>query len=287
MNRLTLSKRVQILSMLAEGSSMRSISRVVDVSINTVNRLLVDAGKACEGFHDKQVRSLNVSHIQCAEIWSFCYSKAKKVKTAKVTTTNAGDVWTWTALDRESKMILSWMVGGRDAGYATEFLNELKERLAHHVQLSTDGNKAYLDAGWYSSGIDDDYMQLVKLYGESKEQGSDRKFSLSTGKGARKQTTQGDLDHVYISTSLVAQHNLSMRMLMSPINRVTNAFSRKIENHCHALALYFVYYNFVKIHKYLGVTPAMAAGVTVKDMKMEDIIALIDKPEVSRIRGLT
>jgi len=264
---------------------MRSISRVVDVSINTVTKLLVDAGKACEEFHDKEVRGVNASRVECDEIWSFCYAKAKNVQAAKAAPEEAGDVWTWTALDGDSKFIISWLVGGRDAGYATEFMNDLKERLAHRVQLTTDGHRAYLDAVWDAFGVDVDYAQLVKLYGESKDVGAERKYSPSVCNGARKKKVQGDPDKAYISTSFVERHNLSMRMSLRRFTRLTNAFSKKVENHCHALALYFVFYNFVKIHKTLRVSPAMAAGVSKKLWKIEDIIALIDAREVPTKRG--
>jgi IS1 family transposase len=285
MNKLTLAKRVQILSMLVEGSSMRSISRVVDVSINTVTKLLVDAGKACEEFHDKQVREVKASRVECDEIWSFCYAKAKNVQSAKAAPEEAGDVWTWTALESDSKMIISWLVGGRDAGYATEFMNDLKERLAHRVQLTTDGHRAYLDAVWDAFGADVDYAQLVKIYGEPKTIGPERTYSPSVCNGARKRSVQGDPEKAHISTSYVERHNLTMRRSMRRFTRLTNAFSKKIENHCHALALYFVFYNFAKIHKSLRVTPAMAAGLSETVWEMEDIIALIDQREVATKRG--
>lgn len=285
MNKLTLAKRIQILSMLVEGSSMRSISRVADVSINTVTKLLVDAGKACEGFHHKQVKEVKASRVQCDEIWSFCYAKAKNVGTAKSAPEEAGDVWTWTALDSDSKMIISWLVGGRDAGYATEFIGDLKDRLSNRVQLTTDGHKAYLEAVWDAFGADADYAQLVKLYGEPRDQGPERKYSPSVCNGARKHPVQGNPDKTHISTSHVERHNLTMRMSMRRFTRLTNAFSKKIENHCHALALYFVYYNFVKIHKSLRVTPAMAAGLSENLWSMHDIVALIDTNEVPKKRG--
>ena len=285
MNKLIDTRRIQILSMLVEGSSMRSISRVVGVSINTVTKLLVDAGKACEEFHDKNVRNVNASRVQCDEIWSFCYAKAKNVGSAKNAPGDAGDVWTWTALDSDSKMIVSWLVGGRDAGYATEFMNDLKERLAHRVQLTTDGHRAYLDAVWDAFGNDVDYAQLVKMYGEAPNQGPERKYSPSVCNSASKRPVEGNPDNAHISTSHVERHNLTMRMSMRRFTRLTNAFSKKLENHCHALALYFFYYNFVRIHKSLKVTPAMQAGVADHLFELSDILSLIDEKPAPGKRG--
>ena len=285
MNTLPDSKRIQILSMLVEGSSMRSISRVAGVSINTVTKLLVDAGKACETFHNEHVQNVSASRVQCDEIWSFCYAKAKNVKDAKSAPEEAGDVWTWTALDSDSKMILSWMVGGRDAGYATEFMADLQTRLAHRVQLTTDGLASYLEAVEDAFGSEIDYAQLVKLYGEAKDQGPERKYSPSVCNGTKKIPIQGHPDKKHISTSYVERHNLTMRMSMRRFTRLTNAFSKKIENHCHALALYFVFYNFIKIHKSLKVTPVIEAGVADRLYEFTDILELIDAKKVSTKRG--
>lgn len=275
MNRLPIEKRVQILSMLVEGSSMRSISRVADVSINTVAKLLIEAGTACAGFHDRTVRNVAARKVQCDEIWSFCYAKARNVKTAKAAPEGAGDVWTWTAIDSESKLIVSWLVGGRDAGCATDFIADLKKRLVSRVQLTTDGHKAYLEAVEGAFGSEVDYAMLVKLYGEGPT-GPERKYSPSICLGARKDVVTGDPDLDHISTSHVERQNLTMRMSMRRFTRLTNAFSKKLENHYHALALYFVFYNFVKMHKTLKATPALVAGVTDKLWTMEDIVALID-----------
>ena len=276
MNRLTKGKRIQILSMLVEGSSMRTIARIVGVSINTVTKLLVEAGHACEAYHDEHVRNVHASRVQCDEIWSFCYAKQKNVRAAQAAPEQAGDVWTWTALESDSKLMLSWMLGDRDAGYATKFMRDLESRLATRVQRTTDGHRVYLEAVEDAFGNGIDYAQLVKLYGESPEPGPERKYSPSVCNGARKQVIQGNPDKQHISTSHVERHNLTMRMSLRRFTRLTNAFSKKIDNHCHALALYFVFYNFVKIHKTLRVTPAMQAGLTDRVWEWEDVLAMID-----------
>ena len=256
---------------------MRSISRIENVSINTVTKLLVEAGQACESFHHEHVRDVKASNIQCDEIWSFCYAKAKNVNDAKAAPEGAGDVWTWTALDRDSRMILSWMVGGRDAGYAHDFMSDLNARLAHRVQLTTDGHAVYRDAVEDTFGGDIDYAQVVKIFGgEDSVSHPERKYSPGVYNGAMKKVMQGDPDIAMISTSHVERHNLTMRMSMRRFTRLTNAFSKKINHHCYALALYFVFYNFVKIHKTLRVTPAMEAGLSDRVWEMEDILALVD-----------
>ena len=274
MNKLPSDKRVQILQMLCEGSSMRSISRVADVSINTVAKLLVDAGKACAAFHDEKVRGVTASRVQCDEIWSFTYAKQKNVAAAKAAPEEAGDTWTWTAIDAQSKLLVSWLVGGRDAEYANAFMNDLASRLANRVQLTTDGHKAYLEAVEGAFGADVDYAQLVKLYGEAPE--AQKRYSPAVCTGARKEAITGRPNKAHVSTSYVERQNLTMRMHMRRFTRLTNAFSKKFENHMHMVALYTVWYNWVRIHKTLKVTPAMAAGLSPILWSMEDVAALID-----------
>jgi IS1 family transposase len=276
MNKLSLKTRVQILNMLCEGSSMRSISRIADVSINTVSKMLVDAGKACSAFHDDNVRGVTASRIQCDEIWSFTYAKQKNVASAKAAPEEAGDTWTWTALDADSKLIVSWLVGGRDSEYAMVFMDDLRGRLANRVQLTTDGHRAYLEAVEGAFGGDVDYAQLIKLYGEGSERGPERKYSPSVCTGARKSRVEGNPDLAHVSTSHVERQNLTMRMHMRRFTRLTNGFSKKLENHMHMVALYTVWYNYCRIHKTLKVTPAMEAGLTDRVWSLEDVVALID-----------
>lgn len=277
MNKLPLKTRVQILAMLVEGSSMRSISRVTGVSINTVTKLLMDAGEACAAYHDETVRDVTAQRVQCDEIWSFVYAKDKNVKTAKAAPDGAGDVWTWTALDSDSKLILAYEVGDRSAETAIEFMDDLRARLANRVQLTTDGHKAYLEAVEGAFGGDVDFAQLVKLYGESVEgKRAERKYSPAVCTGAKKRVVEGRPDMAAVSTSHVERQNLTMRMGMRRFTRLTNGFSKKLENHLHMLSLYFVHYNFVRVHKSLRMTPAMAAGISDTLHDMEWIVGLLD-----------
>jgi len=279
MNRLPLETRVQILSMLCEGASMRSISRVTGVSINTVTKLLVDAGHACAEYHDEAVRQVPSKLVQCDEIWSFTYAKAGHVLGAKAAPVRAGDTWTWTAIDADSKLIISWLAGPRVKEAARAFMYDLSMRLGGSpVQITTDGLKSYVDAVWENFGESVDFAQLVKLYGPT-PQGQHR-YSPPACLGAIKQPVFGNPDPKYISTSFVERQNLTMRMQMRRFTRLTNGFSKKFENHCHALALYFTFYNWIRIHKTLRVTPAMAAGLTDKTMDWADVVAMIDNREL-------
>jgi IS1 family transposase len=274
MNKLPTSKRVQILSMLCEGSSMRSISRVCDVSINTVSKMLEDAGSACMAFHDATVRNVKSKRVQVDEIWSFCAAKQKNVPNMKKPIDRAGDVWTWTALDADSKMIVQWYVGDRDGQTAKFFIDDLASRLATRVQLTTDGHKPYLEAIEGAFGADVDYAMLQKIYGASSE--GQKRYSPAECIGITTKIIEGKPDPKHISTSYVERQNLTMRMHMRRFTRLTNGFSKKFDSHVNMVALYTVFYNFTKIHKTLKVTPAMAAGLTSKLMSMEDIVALMD-----------
>lgn len=262
---------------------MRSISRVTGVSINTVSKLLVDAGNACAAFHDKAVRAVPSKAVQCDEIWSFSYAKNKNVKFAKAAPEGAGDVWTWTAIDADTKLIVSWHVGDRSARTGASFLHDLKARLANRVQLTTDGHKAYLSAV-LDAGLDADYAMLNKIF--ATDYAGPGRYSPPKCIGAIKNPIMGNPDPALVNTSFAERQNLTMRMSMRRFTRLTNAFSKKFENHCHALALYFVFYNFCRVHKTLGATPAMASGLVETVMKMTDIVTLIDAANpVPAVRG--
>ena len=275
MNKLPFAKRTQILAMLCEGSSMRSISRIVDVSINTVSKLLVEAGEACLTIHNETVRDVKASRIQCDEIWSFCHAKQKNVATAKAAPEGAGDVWTWTAIDADTKLMVSYFVGDRGGESAMILMDDLRARLSNRVQLTTDGHRAYLEAVEGAFGADVDYAQLVKLYGPTAT--APGRYSPAECTGIKKIRREGNPDIAHVSTSHVERMNLSIRMQNRRFTRLTNAFSKKLDNHIHALALYFAFYNFCRIHKTLRVTPAMAAGITDRLWSLDDIVAKIDE----------
>ncbi len=270
--------RVQILGLLTEGASLRAASRLADVSINTVTKLLVDVGTACEMYQLEKLVNLPSKRIQCDEIWCFVGSKESNVPPNRQGEFGRGDVYTWVALDPESKLVASWLVGRRTAEYAKVFMDDLAARLANRVQLSTDGHKVYLNAVESAFGVGIDYAMIVKLYGGAQTNKPDAEHRYSPGKcvGTIKGVVTGNPKQEDISTSLVERQNLTMRMHMRRFTRLTNAFSKKVENHACAVALHYMFYNFAKIHKTLRVTPAMQAGVSDHVWSMEEIAKLAD-----------
>ena len=272
MNRLPIQKRTQILGLLVEGNSLRATSRLADVSINTVTKLLVDLGVACSQYHDEHVNNLRLRYIQCDEIWAFCYAKDKNVPEDKRGIFGYGDVWTWVAIDAETKLVPSFMIGTRGAQTAKAFMDDLASRLANRVQLTTDGHRVYLQAVEDAFGNDIDYAMLVKLYGNDAE--AETRYSPAECIGCKEIGITGRPDPKHISTSYVERQNLTMRMNMRRFTRLTNAFSKKVENHFAMVAIHFMHYNFARIHKTLRVTPAMAAGITDHVWSLEEIAHL-------------
>ncbi len=274
MNKLSLEKRTQIIGLLVEGNSLRATSRLADVSINTVTKLLVDLGTVCQKYHDENVRGIKSKRVQCDEIWSFVYAKEKNLPENLQGKFGLGSVWTWVALDSDSKLAISWLVGNRDSEYARIFMEDVASRLKNRVQLTTDGLKAYLEAVDINFGSEIDFAQLVKMYGKSIE--GEHRYSPAQCTGIHKEIIAGSPKEKHISTSFIERQNLTMRMNMRRFTRLTNAFSKKIENHAHAIALHFMYYNFVRIHKTLRVTPAMESGLTKKLWSIEDLAKLLN-----------
>ena len=280
MNKLDTKTRALILRCLVDGNSIRATVRISGASKNTVTKLMIDAGKACDAFQNEALRDLPCKRVQVDEIWSFVYAKQKNVETAKAAPEDAGDVWTWTAICADTKLVPSWHVADRSGESAKEFIDDLASRLAGRAQLTSDGHRPYLEAVEGAFGADVDYAQLVKLYGdtpESKKGGAHRKYSPAECTGIKKRTVEGKPDEKHVSTSYVERQNLTMRMSMRRFTRLTNAFSKKVENHAHSVALHFMYYNFCRIHQSLKITPAMAAGVTDRLWDIEDIVKLIDE----------
>src|SRR5215210_7980694 len=279
MNQLSPQRRAQIVRALCEGNSIRSTSRMTGAAVNTVVNLLVDLGSACSEYQDRSMRNLPCKRLQCDEIWSFCYAKEKNVPLELQGQFGYGDVWTWTAIDAQTKLVPCWLVGERSGADARVFIDDLAGRLANRVQLTTDGHKPYLEAVEDAFGADIDYAQLVKLYGA--EAGSERRYSPAVCIGAEPRRVQGNLDPAHISTSYVERQNLSMRMGMRRFTRLTNAFSKKLENHEHAIALYFMHYNYARpyttLSKRYPTTPAMASGLTDRVWTALDIVALLDQ----------
>lgn len=283
MNKLTSEKRAQVLHLLCEGNSIRAVRRLTGVSKNTITKLVTDAGRACAAYHDEIVRDVKANRILVDEIWSFTYARVKNVSTAKAAPEDAGDTWTWTAIEANTKLIVSYLVGGHDGEYALAFMDDLRSRLANRVQLTSDGHRAYLEAVEGAFGGDVDYAQLAKTYGASPESAEGR-YSPPECTGCKKMRIEGDPDPKHISTSFAERQNLTMGMRR--FTGLTNAFSKKVENHSYAIALHFMYYNFVRVHQKLRMTPAMAAGVTDRLWEIFDIASLVDAAEeTSKKRG--
>ncbi|MBS4050778.1 MAG: IS1 family transposase [Methylomonas sp.] len=278
MNKLDSVERARILHLLCEGQSIRAVTRLTGASKNTVTKLLIDAGKACMAYHDANVRNVKAKRVQVDEIWSFTYAKQKNVPTAKAAPADAGDTWTWTAIEADTKLIVSYFVGGRDGECAMWFMDDLASRLANRVQLTSDGHKAYLEAVEGAFGCDVDYAILNKIYGTVPEAAKGR-YSPAVCLGAKKERIEGNPDPAHVSTSYVERNNLTMRMHMRRFTRLTNAFSKKVENHAYAVALHMMYYNFVRVHSKLRMSPAMAAGVAERLWEVADIVALVEAVE--------
>jgi IS1 family transposase len=277
MNTLDSNRRVLVVKALCEGTSLRGTARITGVARMTVEKLLRDLGPVCAAYQDRVLRNLTCQRLQCDEIWSFCYAKAKNV-TPKMRREHpdAGDVWTWVVIDADTKLVPAWFIGGRDSGAAWTFMQDVASRLKHRVQLTTDGHKPYLQAVDDAFGSDVDYATLVKIYGRPPE--TETRYSPATIIGVQAATITGDPNPKHISTSYVERQNLTMRMQMRRFTRLTNGFSKKLEMHAHMVAVHFLYYNFVRIHETLRVTPAMAAGVVDHVWEVADIIGLLEVP---------
>lgn len=273
MNKLKKDKQIQVVSALVEGNSIRATVRMTGVAKNTIVKLLADLGKACAKYQDKIFKNLPCKHIQCDEIWSFCYAKEKNVPKDKKGKFGYGDVWTFTALCADTKLVPSWLIGNRSLETATVFLKDLAGRLTNRIQLTTDGHKMYLDAVESAFGKDVDFSQLIKIYGQTSE--GQKRYSPPACIGTIRQKINGKPDEKKVSTSYVERQNLTMRMNMRRFTRLTNAFSKKIENLAYAVALHFMYYNFCRIHQTLRVTPAMEAKITDHVWEMEEILRLL------------
>src|ERR1700720_751489 len=281
MNILATNKREAVISALVEGNSINSTCRITGVAKHTVLKLLKDLGCACASYHDSHVRNLRVRRIQCDEIWAFVYAKQKNV-TAEQMAAGGGDVWTWTAIDADTKLIISYTLGDRGADTAHAFMQDVASRTRNRIQLTTDGHRVYAEAVEDTFGADIDYAMLVKLYGASNDSPESR-YSPATCIGCRTGVLAGNPDPKHISTSFVERQNLSMRMGMRRFTRLTNGFSKKLENHGHMIALYFMHYNFCKIHQTLRVTPAMEAGIANHVWSVEELVALLEPKRQKQI----
>lgn len=276
MNKLSTAERARVVAALVEGNSIRATCRMTGVAKGTVLKLLVDLGKACAAYQDRTLRNLSCKRIQCDEIWSFCYAKEKNLPDELKGTLGFGDVWTWTALDADTKLMVSYLVGGRSGDYAKKFIDDLASRLANRVQLTTDGYRVYLEAVEGAFGADIDYAMLDKIYSGPPREGQAR-YSPADCCGTRKTKVKGNPDMAKVSTSYVERQNLTMRMSMRRMTRLTNAFSKKMENQAHAVALHFMHYNFARVHQTLRVTPAMQAGIADHVWTISEMVDLMCK----------
>lgn len=276
MNKLTTHKRVKVLSAPFQGKAMGSVRQLEDVSINTVSKLFVEAGEPCSAHHDERLVNVPARHVQCDEIWLFCCAKNKNVPKAKAEPAGAGDVWTWAVLERNTKLIVAYEVGYRSGATANQFVAELRSRLANHVQLTTDGHKVYPEAVNNAFGIAAGFARLIKIYGGETGQDSPHRYSPAECTGIKRRPVTGKPIETDVSTIHVERQDLSMCIGMLRFTRLTNAFNKKLANHVHTLSLYFVHYNFVRIHKLLRMTPALAAGLSKEVREMDWIVELID-----------
>jgi IS1 family transposase len=281
MNRLGNDERIRVVAALVEGNSIRATSRMTGVARNTVTKLLIDLGIACMKFHDEHVRNVRVRRLQCDEIWAYVGAKAKNVSIAKKEI-GWGDVWTWVGIDADTKLVVSYLVGGRGADWAMDFMKDAASRINGRVQITTDGHKAYLAAVEEAFGADVDYAQLQKIYGSSLE--NETRYSPATCIGCEMKEVSGRPDPKHVSTSYVERQNLTMRMHMRRFTRLTNAFSKKIDNHAYAVALHFMYCNYVRIHSTLRVTPAMEANLCNHAWTIEELLQVMDEmmPRLSK-----
>jgi IS1 family transposase len=276
-NKLSRPDRVQIISLLVEGMSLRAITRVTGKSINTVTKLLVDAGRACDAYQSRAFRGLACKRIQLDEIWAFCYAKAANLPTAKAAPAQAGDIWTFVALDQDTKLVPSWLVGPRDFLSARIFVEDLERRLANRVQITSDGYRPYLTAVPQTFRGKVDYAMLIKHYAAPlPEAEASRRYSPTKCIGTEREVISGNPDQSKIGTSHIERQNLTMRMNIRRFTRLTNAFSKKAENHAHAVALHFMAYNFVRIHKTLECSPAMAAGISDRLWDIVDVVRVVE-----------
>lgn len=275
MNRLSREKQIEIVKALVEGNSIRATTRMTGASKNTITKLLVEIGEACEQYHDKHVRNVNSKRVECDEIWSFVGKKDANCTPGERASGEVGSAWTWTAIDADSKLMISWLIGGRDGEYAYAFMSDVAERLANRVQLTTDAHSAYFTAVRESFGEAVDYAMLIKKYGKGQGSGPETRYSPAVCTGIEKKPITGNPDMTKISTSYVERQNLTMRMSMRRFTRLTNGFSKKIETLEAAVALHFMHYNFVRIHQTLGTTPAVAAGLTEKVWNVGDLVDLL------------